>query len=76
MSVRHASTEVHALVFMPHLQPLRARLGNLNHKGGHTKRGPPSNQCGTEGSKVGVSPLVFGGEGHWLKNSQTSTDRN
>ena len=30
-------TNIHALSFMPHLQPLRAWLGNLNYKGGHTE---------------------------------------
>eukprot|EP00957_Ditylum_brightwellii_P038547 2913219-Ditylum_brightwellii.AAC.1 len=31
---------IHAPAFMPHLQPLRAGLGNLNHKGGHAKGDP------------------------------------
>ena len=30
-------TNIHALSFMPHLQPLMAWLGNLNYKGGHTE---------------------------------------
>ena len=34
-------TNIHALSFMPHLQPLRAWLGNLNYKGGHTEGDPP-----------------------------------
>eukprot|EP00957_Ditylum_brightwellii_P180502 13749839-Ditylum_brightwellii.AAC.1 len=58
--------EVHAPTFMPHLWPLRAQLGNLNHKVCHAEWDPQKKQCGMEESKVGAPPLVFGGEEHRL----------
>eukprot|EP00957_Ditylum_brightwellii_P142110 10827657-Ditylum_brightwellii.AAC.1 len=44
---------------MPRPRPARARLDNLNHKGGHAERIPPPNQnrCDAEGSKAGMIPI-------------------
>eukprot|EP00957_Ditylum_brightwellii_P011737 886147-Ditylum_brightwellii.AAC.1 len=42
--VSHTSshgTNIHAPAFMPHPRPLMARVGNLNHKGGHAEGDPP-----------------------------------
>eukprot|EP00957_Ditylum_brightwellii_P011740 886414-Ditylum_brightwellii.AAC.1 len=36
---------------MPHLRPLRARLSNLNHKGGHAKGDPPKKSAAQKGAK-------------------------